>query len=108
MGGKRWLKCRTESCKREIPIAELERAELGVTHAEVGAYLLGIWGLPFCSVEAVARHHSPEKTKYLGLSPASTAVLAASLIDQYPLDDDWLSTVGVQQNLDSWHVTLGR
>ena len=33
---------------------------LGVGHAEVGAYLLGLWGLPLCIVEAVAYHHRPE------------------------------------------------
>jgi HD-like signal output (HDOD) protein len=28
-----------------------------VTHAEIGAYLLGVWGLPHAIVEAVALHH---------------------------------------------------
>ena len=32
---------------------------LGLTHAEVGAYLLGLWGLPDPIVEAVALHHTP-------------------------------------------------
>jgi len=36
-----------------------ERKVLGCTHAEVGAYLLGIWGLPHNIVEAVAWHHHP-------------------------------------------------
>ncbi|MDP3856580.1 MAG: HDOD domain-containing protein [Stagnimonas sp.] len=30
-----------------------------VGHAEVGAYLLGIWGLPLSMVEAVTHHHRP-------------------------------------------------
>lgn len=33
----------------------------GVTHAEIGAYLLGLWGLPFQIVEAVANHHAPAR-----------------------------------------------
>jgi HD-like signal output (HDOD) protein len=33
----------------------------GVTHAEIGAYLLGLWGLPFQIVEAVANHHDPAR-----------------------------------------------
>ena len=32
----------------------------GVTHADVGAYLLGLWGLPWSLVEAVQVHHSPD------------------------------------------------
>lgn len=38
----------------------MEAELLGVTHAEVGAYLLGLWGLPPAIVEAVAYHHHPE------------------------------------------------
>jgi HD-like signal output (HDOD) protein len=41
------------------PLQEIEKEILGVTHAEVGAYLLGVWGLPFSIVEAVAFHHCP-------------------------------------------------
>ena len=38
---------------------ELERELLGASHAQLGAYLLGIWGLPDSIVEAVAFHHEP-------------------------------------------------
>ena len=38
---------------------QAEKRELGASHAEVGAYLLGIWGLPSAIVEAVALHHTP-------------------------------------------------
>ncbi len=41
------------------PMHETERELLGVTHAEIGGYLLGIWGLPYPIVEAAANHHSP-------------------------------------------------
>ena len=37
----------------------VEEEHLGVTHAEVGAYLLGVWGLPFSVVESTALHHAP-------------------------------------------------
>jgi HD-like signal output (HDOD) protein len=37
-------------------LAEAERECIGATHSAVGAYLLGIWGLPFSVVEAVASH----------------------------------------------------
>lgn len=32
---------------------------LGATHAALGAYLLGLWGLPQSIVDAVAAHHEP-------------------------------------------------
>ncbi len=36
----------------------LERKRMGASHAGVGAYLLGMWGLPQALVGAVARHHA--------------------------------------------------
>jgi HD-like signal output (HDOD) protein len=39
----------------------VEREVFGVSHAEIGACLLGLWGLPFRVVEAVALHHAPEQ-----------------------------------------------
>ncbi len=41
------------------PMHETEREMMGVSHAEIGGYLLGIWGLPYPIVEAAANHHDP-------------------------------------------------
>src|ERR1700689_2820214 len=47
------------SRSRDLPLFECERMTTGATHAEVGAYLLGLWGLPYSIVEAVALNHTP-------------------------------------------------
>ncbi len=52
--------------------ATAEREIFGVTHAEVGAYLLGLWGIPFPIVEAVAFHHRPSE-----IAPEARALVAA-------------------------------
>jgi HD-like signal output (HDOD) protein len=52
--------------------AAAEREIFGVTHAEVGAYLLGLWGIPFPIVEAVAFHHRPNE-----VAPEARALVAA-------------------------------
>jgi HD-like signal output (HDOD) protein len=54
------------------PVLEAEREVFGATHADVGAYLLGIWGLHEVIVEAVAFHHQP-----LPAQQDNTRVLAA-------------------------------
>jgi HD-like signal output (HDOD) protein len=41
------------------PLWQCELQRIGATHAQVGAYLLGLWGLPYPIVEAVALHHMP-------------------------------------------------
>lgn len=42
-----------------IPSYVLEQPALHVTQADVGAYLLEVWGVPLTIVEAVHTHHSP-------------------------------------------------
>ncbi len=44
------------------PLIAKEQKVLGVTHAEIGGYLLGIWGMPYPIVEAVSHHHMPSRT----------------------------------------------
>ncbi len=50
-----------------------ERSAFDATHTEVGAYLLGLWGLPDALVEAVAGHHNAE----VEVSPLLDAVRRA-------------------------------
>ncbi|MEM9365608.1 MAG: response regulator [Planctomycetota bacterium] len=47
-----------------IPFWEAESQQLGTTHAEIGAHLLTLWGMPHGIVEAVAYHHSPSSAPH--------------------------------------------
>ena len=38
---------------------EVEHASFGVTHADIGGYLLALWGAPDAIVETTALHHTP-------------------------------------------------
>jgi len=78
--------CAVESRKiyREVResnrlVAEVEAEILGLTHAQVGAYLLGLWGLPSPVVNAVARHHAQDPEQG-GLNAAGVAYFA-NLLD---------------------------
>ncbi len=46
------------SKKRSCPISDVEYEKFGISHAEIGAYMLGLWGLPFDIIEAIAHHHT--------------------------------------------------
>ncbi|BDU73897.1 response regulator [Mesoterricola silvestris] len=50
-----------------VELLDAEMDVLGVHHGEVGAHLLGLWGLPGAVVEAVAHHHGPRPA--LGITP---------------------------------------
>ncbi|MBT2970313.1 MAG: hypothetical protein B6D72_13915 [gamma proteobacterium symbiont of Ctena orbiculata] len=44
-----------------IPLHEAESESLWCSHATIGAFLMGLWGLPYSAVEAVALHHAAER-----------------------------------------------
>jgi HD-like signal output (HDOD) protein len=86
-------------------IYEEERNAFGADHAEVGAYLLGIWGIPDVIVEAVAVHHD------LGSFPtksctASTAVHVADAFSNdktgSSIDVSYLIASGIEDRLPEW------
>ncbi|MEI9941869.1 MAG: response regulator [Pseudomonadota bacterium] len=65
-----------EATGRPLHVVEHER--LGVSHADVGAYLLGLWGLPHEVLDIVAFHHAPW-TESLPLDAASAVRLAEAI-----------------------------
>ncbi|HEY1313747.1 MAG TPA: response regulator [Steroidobacteraceae bacterium] len=54
-------------------------AQMQSHHAEVGAYLLGLWGFPNSIVEAVAFHHNPSQTADSSLGLAGIIHIADRL-----------------------------
>jgi HD-like signal output (HDOD) protein/CheY-like chemotaxis protein len=93
-------------------ISEIERAELGATHEQVGAYLLGLWGLPTPVIEAVAFHHEPAACSLPSFS-AVTAVHAADIFtwtdeSSHPeplhtrLDENYLASIGLTKRAELW------
>jgi putative nucleotidyltransferase with HDIG domain len=62
-----------------IPMHVAESRIIGASHAEIGAYLLGIWGLPYPVVEAVAHHHQPERVTQTEFDVLAALVIGHSL-----------------------------
>jgi HD-like signal output (HDOD) protein len=60
---------------------EAEKELFGTTHAEIGAYLLGLWGIPELSIEAIAHHHHPTRIPHTDFD-ATTAVYIADLLSE--------------------------
>lgn len=95
------------SAQRGIPLHEAETEVIGASYAEVGAYLLGLWGLPHAVIEAVAFQNRPDRiaqTQFDVLSALATAekLLPADTFDnQRPyecgppgVDDAYLRRLG--------------
>ena len=102
------------ACARDnnITIWEAEQSTIGATHAEVGAYLLGLWGLPNDIVEAVAFHHRPLSCVDKSFSPL-TAVYVADVLE-YEFDPgkndaphstinlEYLDKLGLTNRVSEW------
>jgi HD-like signal output (HDOD) protein len=67
---------------QKIPLHEAERQTLGSSHAEVGAYLLGLWGLTTPIVEAMAFHHDPMRSPHCQFSPLTAVYVANALVSE--------------------------
>ena len=79
-----------------VSLHAAESEVLGSSHAEIGAYLLGIWGLPYPVIEAVAHHHSP-----LRVTQPEFDVLAAVAVAHAIAPGDDSSAFGVQMAPDA-------
>ena len=69
-----------EACAAGMPLVEAERKFVGVDHGTAGAYLLGLWGLPFEVVEAVAHHEEPPPNARASLDAPSAICIAHALL----------------------------
>jgi len=90
--------------------------QLDVTQAEVGAYLLGIWGLPDAVVEAVALNGEPARIRGPELSVAAI-VYVARVLERVPasvtlsevrakLGPEFVSRLGLDKLLGAWTAAI--
>jgi len=97
---------------KSLPLWQAEQEFFGATHAEVGAYLLALWGLSNPITEAVAMHHQPARCTTPEFSPA-VAVHAADVfahevaeasteITTTELDTAHLTKLGLGGQIDAW------
>jgi putative nucleotidyltransferase with HDIG domain len=107
---------RTE-CRRSD---DVEAESFGLSHAEIGAYLLCLWGLPDAVVEAVANHHHPERAPD-DVRPISAAIYLANRLSKQcrgadpgasgerpeaseELDQTILEVLGGAHLMPGWHA----
>ena len=97
---------------RNITTWAAEMQILGVSHAEIGAYLLGLWGFEEAVVLGVARHHQPGLAGP-GAPLAVPVIHAANALEhalvvinhqyaEHPLDTQALAALGLGERLEVW------
>jgi len=94
------------SSKEKVSSFEAEKEVIGATHAEVGAYLLGLWGFTDSTVEALAWHHNPAKSLQEEFTVLTAVHIANGLTHGTASEDDWLELTGVDRRyLDKLGLT---
>lgn len=100
----------------DLELAEIEA--FGASHADIGAYLLGIWGLPGVIVESIAFHHHPSRVDVAACSPL-TFVHAASAIhfglesgseavEAQHFDAEFVARLELAPRLEAWRAACRR
>ncbi len=99
----------------QTSVIDLEQEKFGTSHADVGGYLLGLWGLPQDVIEAVAFHHDPTESADDMFTPL-TAVHVSNAITEHaedatdepaesPLvDGSYLSRLELTERLAAWQA----
>jgi len=94
-------------------LLDLEYEAFGTSHAEIGAYLMGLWRLDNSIIEAIAFHHLPARsiTQNIGLL---TAVHVANALvheartpadqnTELQCDTEYLDKLEITSRIPQWH-----
>ena len=106
-----------EALETRCPVYKVEEREDGFSHAEIGAYLLGLWGLPYSVVEAVALHHGPNRVPHQNFDAISAVYVANFLAHEleqssgggpavYIMEDyqEEFATLGIREMIPEWRA----
>lgn len=97
--------------QQEHSYLDAEYQVLGTSHAEAGAYLLGLWGLSDNVVEAVAFHHRPYESSRNELCALTAVHIANALLKadcrldnmgQMSIDYKYLTTLDLVDKIKEW------
>ena len=94
------------------PDWQIERTVFGQSHMEIGAYLVGLWGLPNPIIEAVGYHHTPSAYSHAAFSPltavhgALAIVSGASGTTEY--DAAYLEQLKLTDHIAAWQEIYDR
>ena len=101
-----------ESQNSDHQLWELEQAAFGTSHAEIGAYLMGLWNIENPIIEAIAFHHCPAKSASTQMGLLAAVHIANALEHEedlpeddkaeLPFDDEYLDRLGAENRIPEW------
>lgn len=110
-----YARCTALVASEGVRLATAEQEVFGVTHAEVGAYLLGLWALPAAILRIVSLHHRPKHIEEAGMSPVLAVHVAdvlAGAAGGHPafqtnqVSQECLARAGVSGREEAWKAAM--
>lgn len=86
----------------DLNFTEYENKFNNITHADVGGYLLELWGLPDSIVESVAYHHSSEIISFNNLTPSTLVNLANKIVNNSDLNIEDINKENIEQLINDY------
>ena len=85
--------------EKNISYNEAEKEAMNISHAEIGSYLLNLWGLPEKVVEAVLYHHSINDLNFNDYNISSIVYLANLLVNSPEVETDIPGKFGIEKEV---------
>jgi len=96
-----YQKMKKKSLEEKSSISQTERKFFKTSHAEVGGYLLTLWGMPDPVVEAITFHHQPASSNTNTITPLTCVYLADSIFNDFAeSNNDYLESMGLKDEID--------
>jgi HD-like signal output (HDOD) protein len=109
----------------EVNLLEAETQVFGAHHSQVGAYLLGLWGLATSIVESVHWYSNPSQSVPVDFQPLTAVHVASALLTSedegivktkssasdifFPtieIDEDYLEKISLLSRLEDWRFLV--
>ena len=93
-----------------VPLWKREHEHFGASHAEVGGYLLGMWGLPPGVIAAVSLHHLPGSIPDRQVGSLAAVHIADAIAKenkafrQHLFDGTYVRELGFEKTLPEWEA----
>lgn len=93
-------------------VVSLEDRFMGGNHAEVGAYLMGLWGFAEPIIDAIYLHHAPSAREAEGFTPLAAVHIANAFLHHHGewddaafyalLDRTYIERLGMLERIPVW------
>jgi len=111
---RQYAAARALAQRERLAEQEAEHHALGATHSQVGAFLMGLWGLPPAVVEALAFHHAPSASgttqpNVLTVVHAANAIVhrmhsgGSGAAAAAQMDEAYLAELGLTARAPAWN-----